>query len=416
MLLQRPASLPRRRQAMGEEMKPGALGWVWAVAFAAANICGVHSARAEDTIKIGVIDQFSGMFADFGQQIGNGIDLFMREHGDTVAGRKIVVIKRDQAGPNPDRAKQLAQELITRDKVDFFAGIDFSPTAFAMAPLITEAKKPSVVMNAATMSITDSSPYFVRVASTLESLETKLGIWAYKELHVKKAYVLTADYVAGHAAADAFKKSFTAEGGQILGETDTPLEVLDLAPYVQRIADAKPEAVFVFLSSTKQSEEFCKLFELTGLKAAGTKILGATDLFPQSASAAKATSDAEIGAYSVQNYSWTIDTSANKKYAPAYRKAFGDELHPDFMSVSGYDGMAAIYQVIEKLGGKIDPDKAMAAFKQVALDSPRGPIHIDPATRDVVQPVYIRQIERRNGELVNKEIYTFKDAYNHLNK
>ncbi len=379
------------------------------------QFAGVPDARADGTVKVGVLAQFSGQFADFGQEIGNGIDTYMREHGDTVDGTKIVVIRRDQSGPNPERAKQLAQELIVRDKVDFIAGIDFSPTAFAIAPLITAAKKPTVIMNAATLSITDTSPYFVRFASTLEALETKLGEWAAKN-GVTKCYVVVSDYVAGHAAGDAFKKSFTASGGKIVGEMGVPLEGLDFAPYVQRIADAKPEAIFLFLASTKQSEEFAKLYVQTGLKQNGTKLLGATDLFPQSPSAAKATSDAEIGAYSVQNYSWTLDNPLNKKYVADYTKYFGTEIHPDFMSVSGYDGMAGIYRVVQQLHGKIDGDKAMAAFKGMAFDSPRGPIRIDPATREVVQPIYIRVIERRNGELINKEIYTFPEVYNHLNK
>jgi branched-chain amino acid transport system substrate-binding protein len=385
---------------------------------AAAGLCAIlcaHQAHAQGTIKIGVIDQFSGPFADFGQQIGNGIETFIREHGDTVAGKKIEVIKRDQAGPNPDRAKQLAQELITRDKVDFFAGIDFSPTAFAMAPLITEAKKPAVIMNAATLSITDTSPYFVRFASTLEALETKFGEWAAKN-GIKKCYVVVSDFVAGHAAGDAFKKSFTAHGGEIVGEVGVPLEGLDFAAYVQRIADAKPPAIFVFLASTKQSEQFARLYVQTGLKAAGTKLLGGTDLFPQSPALAKAASDDALGAYSVQNYSWTLDRPLNRQYVAAYTKYFGTELHPDFMSVSGYDGMAGIYRVIEKLNGVIDGDKAVAAFKGLAFESPRGPIRIDPDTREVVQPIYIRQIARENGELVNKEIFTFPEVYNHLNK
>lgn len=373
-------------------------------------------ALAEDPIKVGVIDQFSGQFADFGQQIGNGIDTYMREHGDTVAGRKIEILRRDQTGPNAERAKQLAQDLIVRDKVDFIAGIDFSPTAFAIAPLITSAKKPTVIMNAATLAITDSSPYFVRFSSTLEALETKFGQWAAQN-GFKECYVVVSDYVAGHAAGDAFKKAFTAAGGKITGETGVPLEGLDFAPYVQRLADAKPQAIFLFLASTKQSEEFAKLYVQTGLKAAGTKLLGATDIFPQSPAAARATSDAELGVYSVQNYSWSLDTPLNKTYVQDYTKYFGTELHPDFMSVSGYDGMHGIYRVIEEMHGKLDdPDKEMAIFKTIAFDSPRGPIRIDPDTREVVQPVYVRQIERRDGELVNKEIYTFHDVYNHLNK
>ncbi|HKT20836.1 MAG TPA: ABC transporter substrate-binding protein [Stellaceae bacterium] len=391
--------------------------WLQATVLAvlAAALAGTSPARAEDTIKIGVIAQFSGMFGDFGQQIGNGIETYVREHGDHVAGKKIEILKRDQGGPNPERAKQLAQELIARDKVDFIAGIDFSPTAFAIAPLITEAKKPTMVMTAATMSITDSSPYFVRVASTLEALETKFGEWTAAN-GVKRCYVVVADYVAGHAAGDAFKKAFTKAGGEIVGEIGVPLQELDFAAYVQRIADVKPQAIFVFLASTKQSETFAKLYVQTGMKAAGTKLLGATDLFAASPEAARSTSDAEIGAYSVQDYSWTLDNPVNKKYVADYTKYVGAELHPDFMSVSGYDGMAGIYRVISELKGKIDGDKAMAAFKTLSLDSPRGKIRIDPETRDVVQPIYIRQIERRNGELINKEIYTFHDVYNHLNK
>jgi branched-chain amino acid transport system substrate-binding protein len=364
-------------------------------AVAAIMAAGIGPCAAADPIKIGVIAQFSGTFADFGQEIGDGIDTYMREHGDTVAGRKIEIIRRDQAGPNPERGRQLAQELITRDKVDFLAGIDFSPTGFAIAPLITQAKIPTVIMNAATLGITDSSPYFVRVASTLEALETTFGKWAAQN-GIEKCYVAVADYVAGHAAGDAFKKSFTAAGGQIVGETAIPL--------------------FLFLASTKQSEQFSKLYAETGLRAAGTKLLGATDLFSQSPAAAKAAPEAEVGAYTVQNYSWTLDNPVNRKYVADFTKFFGTELHPDFMSVSGYDGMAAIYRVIEQLKGQIDGDKAMAIFKSLALESPRGAIKIDPDTRDVVQPIYIRQIERRDGELVNKEIFTFKDVYNHLNK
>ncbi len=369
------------------------------------------AASADEPIKIGVLAQFSGTFADFGQQIGNGITAYMREHGDTVDGKKIEILKRDQAGPNPEHAKQLAQELVVRDKVDFIAGIDFTPTAFAIAPVITETKKPTVIMNAATLIIPDRSPYFVRFASALDTLEEKFGEWAAKN-GIKQSYVVVSDYVAGHAAGDAFKKSFTANGGTIVGEIGVPLQGLDFAPYVQRIADAKPEAIFVFLASTKQSVQFTKLYVQTGLKAAGTKLLGGTDLFEASPAAAKGAGDEAIGAYSVQNYSWTLDTPLNRKYVPEYTADFGTELHPDFMSVSGYDGMAGIYRVIDMLHGDIDGDKAMAAFKGLAFESPRGPISIDPETRDVVQPIYIRQVVRENGELINKEIFTFPDVPN----
>jgi branched-chain amino acid transport system substrate-binding protein len=234
----------------------------------------------------------------------------------------------------------------------------------------------------------------------------------------KSCYVVVSDYVAGHAAGDAFKKAFTAAGGTITGETGVPLTGLDFAPYVQRIADQKPAAIFLFLASTKQSEEFAKLYVQTGLKAAGTKLLGATDLFQQAPVAARNTTDAEIGAYTVQNYAWTLDTPLNKTYVADYTKYFGTQLHPDFMSSSAYAGMEGIYRVIAMLDGKIDGDKAMAAFKTLSFDTPRGHISIDPATRDVVQPIYIFQIERdpASGELVNKKIFTFDNVYDHLNK
>jgi branched-chain amino acid transport system substrate-binding protein len=379
-----------------------------------AALASAGPAHADGTIKVGVIAQFSGTFADFGEQISHGIDTYMREHGDTVDGKKIEILKRDQAGPNPDRAKQLAQELVTRDKVDFIAGIDFTPTALAIAPVITETKKPTVIMNAATIIIPDRSPYFVRFSSALDTLEEKFGEWSAKN-GIKNSYVVVSDYVAGHAAGDAFKKSFIANGGTILGETGVPLEGLDLAAYVQKIADLKPQSVFVFLSSTKQSVVFSRLFVETGRKAAGTKLLGGTDLFEASPAAARAAPDDAIGAYSVQNYSWTLDTPLNQTYVKDYAKYFGTELHPDFMSVSAYDGMEGIYRVIAKLNGDIDGDKAMAAFKGLAFESPRGPISIDPASRDVVQPIYIRQVVREKGELINKEIYTFPNVPNRHN-
>jgi branched-chain amino acid transport system substrate-binding protein len=377
-------------------------------AVALAGLAGAGPVLADDTIKIGVIAQFSGNFADFGEQIGNGITLYMRQHGDSVAGKKVEILRRDTAGPNAERAKQLAQDLIVRDKVDFIAGIDFTPTALAIAPLITEAKKPTVIMNAATLIIPERSPYFVRFASALDTIEGKLGEWAATN-GIKKAYVVVSDYVAGHAAGDAFKKAFTAGGGTIVGETGVPLEGLDFAAYVQRIADAKPEAIFVFLASTKQSIQFTKLYAETGLKAAGTKILGGTDLFDASG---KNDSDDAVGAYSIQNYSWTLDTPLNREYAKAYAAAFGPSPHPDFMSVQAYDGMAGIYRVIDQLHGEIDGDKAMAAFKGMAFESPRGPISIDPATRDVTQPIYVRQVVREKGELINKEIFTFPNVPN----
>ena len=361
-------------------------------------------AHADGTIKIGVVDSFSGAFADFGEQIGNGMMTYVHEHGDTVAGKKIEILNRDAGGANPDRAKQLVQELIVRDKVDFIAGIDFTPNAFAVAPLVTEAKKPTVIMNAATLAVTEKSPYFVRYSFAIDMLDQKLGEWAAAN-GMKKVYVVVSDFVAGHGAGDAFKKGLEGAGGEVVGTVNVPLEGLDLAPYVQRIADAKPTAIFAFLASTKQSVALTKLYVETGLKASGTKLLGGTDLFEASHSSDP--SDDAVGAYSVQHYANTHDSALNRQYVKDYAAAFGTSLHPDFMSVAGYDGMAGIYKVIDQLGGTIDGDKAMAVFKGMAFESPRGAIKIEPDTRDITQSIYIRQVERQNGELVNKEIYEF---------
>jgi branched-chain amino acid transport system substrate-binding protein len=365
---------------------------------------GGVTARADGTIKVGVVDSFSGPFADFGEQIGNGISLYMRKHGDTVAGKKIEIINRDSGGPNPDKAKQLVQDLIVRDKVDFIAGLDFTPNALAAAPLLTEARKPAVLMLSATQIVTEKSPYFVRFSFSIDMQQQKFGEWAAKA-GMKDAYIVVSDYVSGNAAGDSFTKGFVGAGGTISGRIGVPLSGADLAPYVQRIADAKPGAIYVFLLSTKDSVAFTKLYVQMGLKKAGTKLLGATDLFE--ASNTNNPSDDAIGAYSVQQYAHTHDSALNRQYVKDYAAAFGTKIHPDFMSVAGYDGMAGIYRVAEKLKGEIDGDKAMAIFKGMAFESPRGPIKIEADSRDITEPIYIRQIERQGGELINKEIFEF---------
>ena len=377
------------------------------VALITALVLGSSAARADGTIKVGVVNSFSGPFADFGEQIGNGISLYMRQHGDMVAGRKVEVINRDAGGPNPDKAKQLVQDLIVRDKVDFIAGLDFTPNALAVASLITEAKKPAVLMLTATQIVTEKSPYFVRFSFSIDMQQQKLGEWAAKN-GMKDAYIVVSDYVSGNAAGDSFAKGFTSAGGAIAGRIGVPLSGADLAPYVQRIADAKPGAIFVFLLSTKDSVAFTKLYVQMGLKSAGTKLLGGTDLFE--ASNTDNPSDDAIGAYSVQIYGHTHDSALNRQYVKDYAAAFGTKIHPDFMSVSGYDGMSGIYRVAEQLNGDIGGDKAIALFKGMAFESVRGPIKIEADTRDITEPIYIRQIERQGGELVNKEIYTFPDV------
>jgi branched-chain amino acid transport system substrate-binding protein len=361
-------------------------------------------ARAEDPIKIGLLLPFSGPFSDYGVQIGHGIDLFVKQHGDTVAGRKIEIIRRDVTGVAPDLAKRLARELVTRDKVDFLAGFGLTPNTLAVGPIGTEAKKPMVIMNAATSVITERSPYFVRFSFTLSQIVSPLGEWAAKN-GMKRVYVAVADYAPGHEAEAAFTKAFTAAGGEIVGSVRIPVNNLEFAAYVQRIKDAAPQGVFLFVPSGEQPIAFMKSYIDLGLKDAGVALLGGTEIIDEAV--IDTLGDKTLGVISAQNYSYAHTSAENREYVAAWNAAFGTRPRPNFMSVAGYDGMAAIYRVIDHLHGAIDPDKAMAAFKEIRLESPRGPIEIDPATRDIIETVYIRRVERVNGELVNREIFEF---------
>jgi branched-chain amino acid transport system substrate-binding protein len=374
------------------------------LAGAALLLLGAVPARADDTVKIGVLLPFSGPFADVGMQIGNGMALYLKQHGDVVAGKKIVLIRRDSEGAKPDVAKRLAQELITRDKVDFLAGFGLTPEALAVASIATEAKKPMVVMNAATSVITEKSPYIVRFSFTLSQIVSPLGEWAAKN-GIKRAYVAVADYAPGYEAEAAFTKAFTAAGGEVVGTTRVPINNLEFAAYVQRIKDAAPQGIFLFVPSGEQPIAFMKSYVDLGLKQAGIVLLGGTEIIDETVIATLG--DKALGAISVQNYSTAHPSTENKKYLADWQAAFGAHPRPNFMSVAGYDGMHAISDVVAKLDGVIDPDKAMAAFKEIDFISPRGAIAIDPATRDLVESVYIRRVERVDGELVNQEIFEF---------
>ena len=371
---------------------------------AAAALAGLAlptgAARADD-IRIGVILTYSGPFADNGKQIDNGITLYMKQHGDTVAGKKIVLVKRDDTGPVPDVAKRLAQELVTRDKVNFLAGFVFTPNALAAAEVSREAKVPMVIMNAATSIITTKSPYIVRVSFTLPQVTVPLAQWAAKH-GIKQVYMMTSDYGPGHDAAAAFEKAFTAAGGQIVGKVAMPLSSPDFSAYVQKAADAKPQAVFLFVPGGQQPVALMKSFAEQGLTRSGLKILATGDVTDDAV--LQSMGDAALGMITAHHYSYVHDSPENKAFVKAYVRDFGNEFRPAFNAVGGYDGMAAIYQALAAVKGDVsDPDKVMAAFKGMKIDSPRGPIMIDPATRDVVQTVYIRRVEKVKGEIVNVE-------------
>lgn len=372
----------------------------------AAILPGAKSLAQSDakTIKIGLLAPFSGPFADFGDQMVKGIELYTKQHGDSVAGKKIVILKRDANGIDPAQTQRQAQELITRDHVAFLAGFGLTPDAMAVASMGTEAKIPMVIMNAATGVITQKSPYFVRFSFTLAQLVTPLGQWAVQN-GITKIYVAVSDYAPGYEAEAAFTKAFTAAGGEVVGSVHIPLQNPEFAAYVQRIKDASPQAVFLFLPTGQQPTAFVHQFIQLGLKQAGVKLLGASEIIDDQAIGMLG--DDSLGVISTQVYSYAHPGNLNRDYVRAWKAAYGAHPRPNFMSVAAYDGMAAIYAVIGKLNGVIDGDQAMAAFKGMRLVSPRGDIEVDPDTREMIENVYIRRVENVNGEIVNKEILTF---------
>jgi branched-chain amino acid transport system substrate-binding protein len=359
---------------------------------------------AQQPVKVGVVAPFSGVAADFGRQMQAGIDTFFKLHGNTFAGRRIEVLVRDTGGPNPEVAKRLAQELVTRDKVDFLAGFGFTPEALAAAPVATEAKKPMVVMNAATSIVTERSPYIVRFSMTLPQVSAPMATWAAKN-GIKSVYTLVTDYAPGIDAEKQFKATFEAAGGKVVDSVRTPLRNPDFAPYVQRIKDAKPDAVFIFVPAGEQSVAFMKAFEERGLKEAGIRLIATGDLTDDDV--LQSMGEPVVGVISSHHYSAAHDSPENKAFVQAFREVAKGLPRPNFMAVGGYDGMAAIAEVVAKLGNDIDGDKAMEILKHVKMTSPRGPIEIDPATRDIVQTVYIRRVQKVGAEYYNVEFDRF---------
>jgi branched-chain amino acid transport system substrate-binding protein len=317
------------------------------------------------------------------------------------------VLVRDTTGPNPEIAKRLAQELITRDKVDFLAGFGFTPEALAVAPVATEAKMPMVVMNAASSVVTTRSPYIARFSMALPQVSAPMATWAARN-GIKKVYTLVSDFAPGIDSETAFKTAFTAAGGQIVDSVRVPLRNPDFAPFVQRIKDAKPEAVFMFVPAGEQSIAFMKAFEERGLAKEGIKLIATGDLTDDDV--LNAMGDPVLGVITSHHYSAAHDSPENKAFLKAWGEVNKDLKRPNFMGVGGYDGMAAIAEVVKKLGNNIDPDKAMEILKNLKMMSPRGPIAIDPATRDIVQTVYIRRVQRVGGELYNVEFDKFTEV------
>jgi branched-chain amino acid transport system substrate-binding protein len=336
-----------------------------------------------------------------GKQIDNAVKLYMQQHGDTVAGKKIEVILKDDA-TLPDNTKRLAQELIVNDKVNVIAGFGITPSALAAAPLATQAKVPEIVMAAGTSIITERSPYIARTSFTLGQSSIIIGDWAAKN-GIKKVATLTSDYAPGNDALKFFKEHFTAGGGEIVEEVKAPLANPDFAPFLQRMKDAKPDAIFVFVPAG-QGGTFMKQYAERGLDKSGIKVIGPGDVMDDDL--LNGMGDAAIGAVTAHMYSAAHPSQLNKDFVAAYKKAYNQR--PGFMAVGGYDGIHLIYEALKKTGGKADGDSLIAAMKGMKWESPRGPISIDPDTRDIVQNIYIRKVEKKDGELYNVEFQTFE--------
>jgi branched-chain amino acid transport system substrate-binding protein len=357
--------------------------------------------RAEDTVKIGVIMPYSGQFADPSAQSDDGIKLYLKQHGGKLGGMNVQLIRKDVGGINPPVAKRLAQELITRDNVDILTGFQLTPNALAAADVSAEAKKLMVVMNAATAIITTKSPYLVRVSFTIPQLNQTLATWAAQH-GLKKAYILVTDYGPGIDAEAAFQKGFTEAGGEIVGSVRTAVQSPDFSAYVQRAKDLNPQGIFIMIPGGAQPGAFGKALAERGLDPQKIEILGQAEITDEHALASMG--DVAIGVISAGHYDYNHQSKMNEEFVRFYNEEF--HRNPDFFSVGGYDGMHLIDLALQKSGGKTDADSLVAAAKGASWESPRGVMSIDPETRDVVQSVYIRKVEKVDSKLVNVEIAT----------
>jgi branched-chain amino acid transport system substrate-binding protein len=375
-----------------------------ACSIAAVLLAGT-AANAQSPIKVGLIMAYSGQFADTATQIDNGVKLYLKQNGDTCGGRKIELIRKDTGGPNPDVAKRLAQELVVRDGADILAGFTLTPEAMAAADISAEAKKFMVIMNAATSIITTKSDYSARTSLTLPMIGQTIANWAYKN-GVRKAYTMVADFGPGHDAEQSFQSAFKAAGGEIVGAVRMPVANPDFSAFVQRAKDLNPESIFVFIPGGAQPAALGKAFAERGIDPNKVKILSTGE--PVDETALKAMGDIAIGRISAWHYDYNLNNPLNKKFVAAYNAEF--KRNPDFFSIGGYDGMHLICEALKKTGGKSDGDSLIAAAKGMKWESPRGPMSIDPDTRDVIETIYVRRVQKVGNELVNVEFDKFDNV------
>lgn len=382
----------------------------------ALGLALIAAPAAAETVKVGLIVPYSGPFASLGTTMDNAIKLFVAKNGDSVGGHKIEIIRRDETGPNPEVARRLAQELITRDGVKLITGLVFTPNALSIAPLATEAKTPIVIMNAATAMITTRSPYLTRVSLTLPQTTEVFGRWAATKGGMKRVYTSVSDYGPGHDAEDAFRRGFTEAGGTLAGGVRFPLANPDFVPYLQRILDEKPEGLYAFIPGGTQPVGYVKAFNDLGLGRANIRLMPSAEVTNETH--IETLGDQALGLITSTHYSAAYASPKNREFVAAWRAAYGPT-DPDFFAVGAWDGMQLIYDTVKALDGRIDGDKAMEFIRTWSVESPRGPIRIDPATRDIVQNIYICKVEKVNGRLANVVFETYeavKDPWKERNK
>lgn len=376
-----------------------------AAALAVASLASATSALAQDnTFKIGLILPMTGQQATTGRQIEAAARLYMAQNGDTVAGKKIQLIVKDDTSL-PDVTRRLAQELVVNDKVNVLAGFGITPSALATAPIATQSKTPMVVMAAATSSITQASPYIVRSSFTLPQVSVALADWAPKN-GIKKVVTLVSDYGPGIDAEKYFKDRLTFNGGQVTDALRVPLRNPDFAPFLQKVRDNKPDALFVFVPSGAGAAVMKQFLE-RGLDKAGIRLIGTGDVTDDDQ--LNDMGDGALGVVTSHHYSAAHPSAMNKKFVEAFSKA-NKGLRPNFMAVGGYDGMRVIYEALKTSKGQGGGDALLEAMKGQIFESPRGKIFIDAQTRDIVQDVYLRKVEKKDGQLYNVEFDVIKDV------
>ena len=366
---------------------------------AAVLALAVPAAHAAN-VKVGVVMTYSGVNAEYGDQITRAMELYLKLNQKELGGHTIELIKRDSKNPGGAVAKTLVQELVTRDKVDILTGFVFSPNAIASAPIATQAKVPMLIMNAGTAWITTLSPYIARVSFSMWHAAYPMGGYAAKTLGCKTAAVGYTDYPPGKDSLEAFKMGFEGAGGKVTDEIPmgNPAQVPDFTPFMQRVKDNKPDCFYVFVPAGPHAAAMVKTYGDVGLRAAGVRLIGPLDIIQDTK--LQSMGDPAVGLVTMGHYAADYDNPVNKAFVKAWRDAYGPNSTPDFMAAAGWDGMAAIVHVVKTLDGKIDADKAMQVFAGWKYDSPRGPIMIDPKTRDIVMNAHVQRVVKKGDRLM----------------